>query len=41
MYLSFMIDRSSERVIMVGSAQGGMEIEKLAATNQNHHQDLY
>jgi len=33
MYLSFMIDRSSERVIMVGSAQGGMEIEKLAATN--------
>lgn len=33
MYLSFMIDRSSERVIMVGSEQGGMEIEKLAGTN--------
>jgi malate-CoA ligase subunit beta len=33
MYLSFMIDRSSERVIMIGSAQGGMEIEKLAVTN--------
>ena len=32
-YLSFLIDRSTERVIMVGSAQGGMEIEKLAQTN--------
>jgi malate-CoA ligase subunit beta len=32
-YLSFMIDRVSERVIMIGSAQGGMEIEKLAVTN--------
>lgn len=35
LYLSFMIDRSHERVIMVGSAQGGMEIEHLAATNPN------
>lgn len=33
MYLSFMIDRTSERVIMIGSAEGGMEIEKLAETN--------
>ncbi|AKH37806.1 MULTISPECIES: malate--CoA ligase subunit beta [Nitrosomonas] len=33
LYLSFMIDRSHERVIMVGSAQGGMDIEHLAATN--------
>lgn len=33
LYLSFMIDRGHERVIMVGSAQGGMEIEHLAATN--------
>lgn len=33
LYLSLMIDRSKERVIMVGSAQGGMEIERLAATN--------
>ncbi|SDY95936.1 malate--CoA ligase subunit beta [Nitrosomonas sp. Nm33] len=33
LYLSFMVDRSHERVIMVGSAQGGMEIESLAATN--------
>ena len=33
MYLSFMIDRASERVIMVGSAQGGVEIENLAESN--------
>ncbi|MDE2387761.1 MAG: malate--CoA ligase subunit beta [Betaproteobacteria bacterium] len=33
MYLSLMIDRVSERVIMIGSAEGGMEIEKLAVTN--------
>jgi malate-CoA ligase subunit beta len=35
LYLSFMIDRSHERVIMVGSAQGGMEIERLAVTDPN------
>ena len=35
LYLSFLIDRSHERVIMVGSAQGGMEIERLAATDPN------
>lgn len=35
LYLSFMIDRSQERVIMVGSAQGGMEIERLAVTDPN------
>ncbi len=33
MYLSFLIDRSTERVIMVGSADGGMDIETLAETN--------
>ncbi|HRQ05929.1 MAG TPA: malate--CoA ligase subunit beta [Nitrosomonas halophila] len=33
LYLAFMIDRSHERVIMVGSAQGGMDIETLAATD--------
>ncbi len=32
-YLSLLIDRSAERIIMVGSAQGGMEIETLAETN--------
>jgi len=33
LYLCFLIDRSSERIVMVGSTQGGMEIEKLAKTN--------
>lgn len=33
MYLCFLIDRSSERIVMVGSADGGMEIEELAETN--------
>jgi malate-CoA ligase subunit beta len=33
MYLSFLIDRGTERVIMIGSAQGGMDIEALAETN--------
>ncbi len=33
MYLSFLIDRSTERVIMIGSAQGGMDIEALAESN--------
>ncbi|HMU64931.1 MAG: malate--CoA ligase subunit beta [Nitrosomonas sp.] len=33
LYLSFLIDRSHERIIMVGSAQGGMEIERLAVTD--------
>lgn len=30
-YLSFVIDRSSARVVMMGSAEGGVEIEKVAA----------
>jgi malate-CoA ligase subunit beta len=33
LYFCFLVDRSSERIVMVGSAQGGMEIEELAATN--------
>jgi malate-CoA ligase subunit beta len=33
MYLCFLIDRSSERIVMIGSGQGGMEIEELARTN--------
>jgi len=33
MYLCFLIDRSSERIVMIGSGQGGMEIEELAHTN--------
>jgi malate-CoA ligase subunit beta len=33
MYLCFLIDRSSERIVIVGSADGGMEIEEVAETN--------
>jgi malate-CoA ligase subunit beta len=32
LYFCFLVDRSSERIVMVGSAQGGMDIEELAAT---------
>ena len=41
MYLSFLIDRSTERVIMVGSAQGGMDIETLAETNPDAMIKIY
>jgi len=33
LYFSFLVDRTHERIVMVGSAQGGMEIEELADTN--------
>jgi len=33
LYFCLLVDRSSERVVMVGSAQGGMEIEDLAENN--------
>ncbi len=33
MYLCFLIDRASERIVMVGAREGGMEIEELAHTN--------
>jgi malate-CoA ligase subunit beta len=33
LYFCFLVDRSSERIVMVGSAQGGMEIEELAANH--------
>ncbi len=32
LYFSLLIDRSHERIVMVGSAEGGMEIEELAET---------
>jgi malate-CoA ligase subunit beta len=35
MYLCFLIDRSSERIVMIGAADGGVEIEELAETNPN------
>ena len=30
LYLGFVLDRKSERVMIVASAQGGMEIEEIA-----------
>ena len=33
LYFCFLVDRSAERIVMIGSAQGGMDIEELAATN--------
>lgn len=41
LYLCFLIDRSYERIVMVGSAQGGMEIEKLAETNPDAIKKIY
>jgi malate-CoA ligase subunit beta len=41
LYLCFLIDRSSERIVMVGSAQGGMEIEELAETNPGAVKKIY
>lgn len=40
-YLALMIDRSHERVVIVGSAQGGMDIETLAATNPGAIEKIY
>jgi len=33
LYLSFLVDRAKERIVMVGSQQGGMDIEELAETD--------
>ncbi len=33
LYFCFLVDRASERIVMIGSAQGGTEIEELAVTN--------
>lgn len=41
LYLCFLIDRSSERIVMVGSTQGGMEIEELAETNPDAIKKIY
>ena len=37
----FLVDRSSERIVMIGSTQGGMEIEKLAETNPEAIKKIY
>jgi malate-CoA ligase subunit beta len=41
LYFCFLVDRSSERIVMVGSAQGGMEIEELAVTNPDAITKIY
>ncbi|MEF3073987.1 malate--CoA ligase subunit beta [Methylobacter sp. Wu1] len=41
LYFCFLVDRSSERIVMVGSAQGGMEIEELAETNPEAITKIY
>jgi malate-CoA ligase subunit beta len=40
-YFSLLIDRSHERIVMVGSAQGGMEIEELAENNPDAIKKIY
>lgn len=41
LYFSLLIDRARERIVMVGSAQGGMEIEDLAETNPDAIKKIY
>ncbi|MEI7796826.1 MAG: malate--CoA ligase subunit beta [Methylococcaceae bacterium] len=33
LYFCFLVDRVSEKIVMVGSQEGGMDIEEIAATN--------
>jgi malate-CoA ligase subunit beta len=40
-YFSLLIDRTHERIVMVGSAQGGMEIEELAENNPDAIKKIY
>jgi malate-CoA ligase subunit beta len=41
LYLSFLIDRAHERIVMVGSAEGGMDIEELAETKPEALKKIY
>jgi malate-CoA ligase subunit beta len=41
LYLSFLIDRAHERIVMVGSEEGGMDIEKLAETHPKSIKKIY
>ena len=41
LYFSFLVDRAHERIVMVGSAQGGMEIEELAEKNPDAIQKIH
>ncbi len=40
-YFCFLVDRCAERIVMVGSAQGGMDIEELAVTNPEAITKIY
>ena len=41
LYLCFLVDRGSECIVMIGSAQGGVEIEKLAETDPKSIHKIY
>ena len=41
LYFSFLVDRTHERIVMVGSAEGGMEIEDLAENNPDAIKKIY
>lgn len=41
LYLSFLVDRVQERIVMAGSAEGGMEIEDLAENNPDAITKIY
>jgi malate-CoA ligase subunit beta len=41
LYLCFLIDRGSERIVMIGSSQGGVDIEELAETNPEAINKIY
>lgn len=41
LYFCFLVDRSAERIVMVGSSQGGMEIEELAETHPEAITKIY
>ena len=41
LYFCFLVDRISERIVMVGTAQGGMDIEELAVTHPEAITKIY
>jgi malate-CoA ligase subunit beta len=41
LYLSFLVDRAQECIVMVGSAEGGMDIEELAETRPEAIKKIY
>lgn len=41
LYFCFLVDRGAERIVMVGSAEGGMDIEELAQTRPDAIKKIY